>query len=1731
MTAGQFARRSQSGESLGSQGSSPGFGDDDDDFAESAEEEEQGELAQTLSQIDRENVSGVLQKLDSIRQLAGDAQVLRRKEVKEQNNRRLQIAQLYSLLLEEAEFNPSSVHQRNVKDMLEGIMQQSSEIFFFSNEEMRRKLATGPSVRLRDVVNRPHRYAERLLVDSEVLSRMLVEVSTPHILDIVTKYTEYLAFKRTTYQLKAIEEHNNSHIKNASGLAIYKSCIYVADTMSHCIWRVSAKSFTAEGKNKVELFAGSVMKSGMKDGPCLQALFHGPMGIVICERSDRAFVADTDNNTIRAIDLKEEMVYNIKLALAPSPGAQQLQQPKGVCIIHGNDVMFSEMEACQQRQREEFQAQCKVAAAAKATRAQSHLEESSTSESADTSTSSSFGEDDESSSYEASSSESSRSPITAPTEAWTIARSDVHTSASAGVQSIGPQSTGNNSDDAKLYELMSLEQSLSFQHMRKYSVLQDTGQLFAQKMKHHDDGRGSPKGRISPLRCISPKKASPVKKLATAPHSEAASMAGSRRVSCVQTLRAEEEDVHEEIRLAVTSDHSVWFVNPVTGSAWCIAGSSEQYGFNDSSLGLAARFSSPRGLINVRSVLFLADYWNDVVRCVNLYTTQVDTVLSFNPEGPTSISISNSGVMYVLDSNRIHFTNMLRIMSMPSGAQAAERREDKLSEFAREDKLWYQSLFEFPRPRSHSIVSESNTSEVWDTIKRKNVKVHENGGFQSAVFNASDEAERDPDGVYMPDSSDPLSEDFSNRLQAYLQQEAETRDEQEGARAAKKQTKKAKKQRRRQRRLHKRQIRNKDSTGKGNGEDPEDKMYIDPRLRQGGSGPADNQMPAIQVQVHKPTTGPAGEADAGKDLGLALQDRLEHLQEAPEPELSSHEKSDTDVVIGQEETRTINLDVQADHPTSMHSAPITRVQSPHQKANTLSRPKKEKTTRSWGGTPERSKSPDDHEAKTVDYVERTKNELRRQMVSDQRRKSLCLPGDLTAQPPVTLSDLGIDNKYASAAGSRRGSYSAGSGPLGGSSYMNRTMDENGLDLGMLSGQSYVHRGPQGGDQKHITTCTFQEGGQDEEAISPDAGTVIVSRGKAFYKASSGSGWSDHKSTAASAQGSVVGSRRSSSVNEITAMNRTQFTGEDEDGVTVTMVDLTANNLSRASPTRGQDSQGNSRRDSVQHVQWESRRSSITLSSRRSSIAHANSNQRSGLSGSRRGSFLGGASPRRLSSAASCFTGIHDQEPAPKEVRRASEASAMSMRQNQRRSSLGLLSVQTQNDNSNFIDTKRVSQLRRASLLPTLYDVHEPEEDAEENDKKNSSSNSSDYSKPSRATSAVVGDVEEVSQRKPSHDEGTKEALRQEQMDGLKEMETKSEKESQAESKERCWQDASESSAEGQRTNQTTPDSFGTDTNTRRDMMVAVTDAAPQQEEGFDSVLQREESVTRIMGLSQITFTRNIDIENLTSEPSAQNFASGLAPAQQLERQSSTLEQDNIGRRRTTFLSTNQNRGKQVSKNSSKIWRQMPLPELLSSALRTGPRYPNTPLSVAWYEEDDDCFLFVGLLFTPTLIKVIPPKMHEPDKGGRFNTLPIDNLRFLLADETCHQIWLVNHSDKLKKHLAGCGKCGYLDGPLEICQMNSPCSMALDPRTHHIYVADKGNHTIRKIDLLSGLMSTVVANGCRGNSDGYDCRRQALDSPFEVSFARPHYLIISCADNSIRSFNLQTGLLQTLLVGS
>lgn len=47
--------------------------------------------------------------------------------------------------------------------------------------------------------------------------------------------------------------------------------------------------------------------------------------------------------------------------------------------------------------------------------------------------------------------------------------------------------------------------------------------------------------------------------------------------------------------------------------------------------------------------------------------------------------------------------------------------------------------------------------------------------------------------------------------------------------------------------------------------------------------------------------------------------------------------------------------------------------------------------------------------------------------------------------------------------------------------------------------------------------------------------------------------------------------------------------------------------------------------------------------------------------------------------------------------------------------------------------------------------------------------------------------------------------------------------------------------------------------------------------------------------------------------------------------------------------------------------------------------------------------------------------------------------------------------------AGNGKCGHQDGDRMNAMFNNPCGLAVNQETGDIYVADWGNHVIRKIN--------------------------------------------------------------------
>jgi sugar lactone lactonase YvrE len=82
-------------------------------------------------------------------------------------------------------------------------------------------------------------------------------------------------------------------------------------------------------------------------------------------------------------------------------------------------------------------------------------------------------------------------------------------------------------------------------------------------------------------------------------------------------------------------------------------------------------------------------------------------------------------------------------------------------------------------------------------------------------------------------------------------------------------------------------------------------------------------------------------------------------------------------------------------------------------------------------------------------------------------------------------------------------------------------------------------------------------------------------------------------------------------------------------------------------------------------------------------------------------------------------------------------------------------------------------------------------------------------------------------------------------------------------------------------------------------------------------------------------------------------------------------------------------------------------------------------------------------------------------------------------------------------LAGTGAAGYSGdgGPARLATLGGPKGLALGGRG--LFVADTENHVIRRVDLDTGTITTVLGTGVRGNGPDGDPRRCALARPHGV----------------------------------
>jgi DNA-binding beta-propeller fold protein YncE len=83
------------------------------------------------------------------------------------------------------------------------------------------------------------------------------------------------------------------------------------------------------------------------------------------------------------------------------------------------------------------------------------------------------------------------------------------------------------------------------------------------------------------------------------------------------------------------------------------------------------------------------------------------------------------------------------------------------------------------------------------------------------------------------------------------------------------------------------------------------------------------------------------------------------------------------------------------------------------------------------------------------------------------------------------------------------------------------------------------------------------------------------------------------------------------------------------------------------------------------------------------------------------------------------------------------------------------------------------------------------------------------------------------------------------------------------------------------------------------------------------------------------------------------------------------------------------------------------------------------------------------------------------------------------------------------HVAGTGEQGYAgdDGPARVAKLAGPKGLACFRDL--LYIADTESHTIRRIDLRSGVITTVLGTGRKGDGPGPDPLRCALSRPHGV----------------------------------
>ena len=156
----------------------------------------------------------------------------------------------------------------------------------------------------------------------------------------------------------------------------------------------------------------------------------------------------------------------------------------------------------------------------------------------------------------------------------------------------------------------------------------------------------------------------------------------------------------------------------------------------------------------------------------------------------------------------------------------------------------------------------------------------------------------------------------------------------------------------------------------------------------------------------------------------------------------------------------------------------------------------------------------------------------------------------------------------------------------------------------------------------------------------------------------------------------------------------------------------------------------------------------------------------------------------------------------------------------------------------------------------------------------------------------------------------------------------------------------------------------------------------------------------------------------------------------------------------------------------------------------------------------------------TQAQLFPPTDLAVDAGGNV----------FVVDSENHAVRRIDAATGIIESVTGTGEAGYSGdgGPATQAQLSEPLGLAIDV-AGNIFVADSGNHRVRRIDAVSGMIETIAGTGERGYSgDGGPATQAQLAFPWSVGVdAGGNVFVADYENHRVRRIDAFSGVIATV----